>query len=250
MYSGDRTVLFPRLVILTIILGLWANNLDMSHAVVTADWGDVVDVRYSLYLDAGHTDPVAGNVGQTLNFIYLSRGNSVPPEVSALYPQANAGLLEKFKEGIVGAQVNGQKDFKIDAADGYTNPSDDLYGQDLYFSVELLTILYDASEQITTTTTETTTTTSSLSPFQDFNTLILIGGFVALLVGGVILWSFRSSLAFKSALSEEKMSSSVRAKSIQKDRTQLKELRELTESMTGSEVSSEKSEVKFRRRRE
>ena len=76
-----------------------------------------------------------------------------------------------------------------------------------------------------------------------------MGGFVTLLAGGIVLWSFRSSRASRSALSEERTSSSIRAKSIQKDRTQLKELRELTDSISSSDVSSEKPEMKFRRRR-
>jgi hypothetical protein len=78
---------------------------------------------------------------------------------------------------------------------------------------------------------------------------LLIGGSVVVAGGGLAVWYIYSSRTQKAAFSEEKMSSQVRAKSIQKDKQQLKELRELTESFTSSEDTPKEKEVKFRRRR-
>jgi FKBP-type peptidyl-prolyl cis-trans isomerase 2 len=233
-------VLFPKLVLLTLIFSLWIVSPDSVNAAEFTDWGDVVNVNYSLYYDAEHTNSVAGNVDNTIEFIYLTTTNSVPPEIQGMYPEASAGFLGKFKEGIVGMQIGTRRNVKIDASDAYTDPNHSLYGIDLYFVIRLLDILYSASENENTNT---------IVPSQDFSALIFISGFVAILGGGLVLWSFRSSRAMKSALSDDEMSSSLRVKTIQKDKVQLKDLRELTESLTNSEESMKKQDVKFRRRR-
>ena len=241
IYSGDWTVLYPKLVLLTIFLSIWAVNPDYANAAVTADWGDIVDIIYSLYLDEEHTIPKNQlNLNNELDYIYLSRDNTVPSDILKLYPQANANYLPKFLEAIIGMQVDGEKAFKIAAADAYGD-------EDLYYDLKLLKIWYDASG--TATTTSSATTTSLSTPSQDFNTLIFVVGSVAILGGGFVLWALRSSRIKKSALSNDKRSSSLRVKTIQKDKAQLKELRELTESLTSSEESMKKQDVKFRRRR-
>ena len=206
-----------------------------------ADWGDVVDIIYSLYLDEEHTIPKDQlNLNNELDYIYLSRDNTVPSDILEHYPQANAGYLPKFLEAIIGMQVNGEKAFKIAAADAYGD-------EDLYYDLKLLKIWYDASGS--GTITSSATTTSSAIPSQDLSTLIFVGGIVAILGGGSVLWALRSSRIKKAALSNEKMSFSMRVKAIQKDKDQLRELRDLTESLTSSEKSNEKQEVKFHRRR-
>jgi FKBP-type peptidyl-prolyl cis-trans isomerase 2 len=240
-------VLQRKLSFLIIILIIWGIKINNVTAATTAGWGDIVNVEYSLYLDAQHTEPVENNIDQTLEDVYL--GPSVPQELQEQFPQANAGYLDKFKEGIVGAQVNQPTEFVILAKDAYSNDiNHPLYNKDLYYIITLLEIIYDASAETTTTTT-TTTQVSSPDPLQDFGGIIIIGGGVVLIGGIYTLWSYVSSRRMKSVFTEEKLSSNVREQTLKKERSQLKELRELTESFSGSEDTAEKSDVKFRRRR-
>ncbi len=64
-----------------------------------------------------------------------------------------------------------------------------------------------------------------------------------------MVWRYQSSQSRKVVLSEEELSSTVRQKTIEKEKSHLKELREITESLTETTDKTEKSEVKFRRRR-
>lgn len=241
---------YTRVVLLTIFLSLWTFNLDSAAAAVTASWGDVVDVNYSLWLDEDHTIEKPGSISNTnvdLHYIYLRRSQNelVPSKVLESFPESaaqelNISYLQNFIDAIIGMQVEQEKDFMITAEEAYGE-------EDLYYDIKLLEILYDASEETPSETT--TTTTSSTDPFQDLTNLLLIGGSVIILGGGFVLWRLHISRTYKSALSEEKMSSVVRAKTIQKDKDQIKELRKLTESVTESEDTSERTEVKFRPRR-
>jgi FKBP-type peptidyl-prolyl cis-trans isomerase 2 len=240
-----------RLILLSIFFSLWAFNLDFAIAAEPTNWGDVVDVNYSLWLDEEHTIEKTGNINVDLNYIYLrkTQTESVPEEVSKSLPESAAnGLqqtyLQAFINEIVGMKVNEIKNFMIAAEDAYGD-------EDLYYRIKLLVIHYDASEQTTeeSNTSEQTTEERNFSdPLNDFY-LLLISGSVIIGGGGFALWYLHSSRTHKSALSEEKMSSTVRAKSIQKDKDKIKELRELTESITGSEDTAKKEEVKFRPRR-
>ncbi|MFX0150245.1 MAG: hypothetical protein ACFFAJ_05655 [Candidatus Hodarchaeota archaeon] len=224
--------------------------MNINHVVgaTTAGWGDIVNVRYSLYLDAQHTEDVEGNINQVLGYIYLGQGPSVPSELLEQYPQAKATYLEKFKEGIVGTQINKPKEFIILAKDAYpdeiTHP---LFGKDLYYIVTLLEIVYDASPETGLTAT-TTTQNNPLNPLEEFGALIAIGGGLIFVGGIYTLWSIRSTQRRK-LITQERLSSTVREQTIKKERSQLKELRELTESFSSSEDTPKKSEVKFRRRR-
>ncbi|UCE14806.1 MAG: hypothetical protein JSV04_06390, partial [Candidatus Heimdallarchaeota archaeon] len=104
-----------RYVLIIVILSLFTLKIDSVEAAETAYWGDIVNVRYSLYLDAAHQEPVSGNIDQTINYIYLGTGMNVPPELLELYPEAKAGYLEGFKAGIVGMGVQKTKEVKINA---------------------------------------------------------------------------------------------------------------------------------------
>ncbi|MHA2202134.1 MAG: hypothetical protein ACW991_00460 [Candidatus Hodarchaeales archaeon] len=231
-----------RLILLSIFFSFWAFNLDFAIAAEPTDYGDVVDVNYSLWLDEEHQIEKEGNIDVNLRYIYLRRtqNEQVPTKVyKALPPDSDEELLQvylqAFIDEIIGMEVDELKDFMIAAEDAYGD-------EDLYYRIKLLIIQYDASAQ----PTEEPNTSSD--PFKDLYPL-LIGGSVAVAGGGFALWRLQSSRTHKSALSEEKMSSSVRAKSIQKEKIQLKELRELTESITDSEDITKKEEPKFRRRR-
>ncbi|MFX0184777.1 MAG: hypothetical protein ACFE95_16975 [Candidatus Hodarchaeota archaeon] len=246
VFTGEWLVLVRKLSFLIVILIIWGIEIRCVTGATTAGWGDIVNVEYSLYLDAQHTDPPEDS--GTLDNVYL--GASVPQNVADQFPQANAGYLEKFKEGIVGTELNQEKSFVVDAADGYPiGHQSGLGGKDLYFVVKLLAIIYDASEQTTTTTTTTTVQASSPDLLRDFGGIIIIGGGVVLIGGIFTLWSYVSSRRMKSVFTEEKLSSNVREQILKKEKSQLKELRELTESFSGKEDTTEKTDVKFRRRR-
>lgn len=156
------TLINPRLVLIIITIVSSVTYANSTVTTVTADWGDIVNVRYSLYLDAAHTVPVEGNIDQVIHYIYLSRGGTIPGTILQLYPEASTSFLEGFKAGIVGMEVKQTKEIRIDAKDAYPSSSHPLYGEDLYFFVELLEILYDASYQMTSTVTISKTTTTSL----------------------------------------------------------------------------------------
>ncbi|MFX0122793.1 MAG: hypothetical protein ACFFAE_04090 [Candidatus Hodarchaeota archaeon] len=228
---------------MSVILSLWLFNLPPANAAVLTDWGDVVDVNYSLWEDEEHQIPVQDNINKDLTFIYLrkSQNEPVPSKVKKLFPnyviELEQTYLQQFINELIGMQINQEKEFMI-PAEGLPPPYGDF---DLNYHIKILAIRYDASVYATEEG-------NNSDPFKDFYPL-LIGGSVVIGGGGFALWRLQSSRTHKSALSEEKMSSTVRAKSIQKDKDKIKELRELTESIAGSKDTAKKEEVKFRPRR-
>ena len=230
-----------RLILLSFFFSLWALNLSYVLAAETVEYGDVVNVNYSLWLDEEHTIEKQGNIDVTLRYIYLRRTQTekVPPKVYSALPsdsveQLQQVYLQAFIDAIIEMEVDEVKNFMIAAEDAYGD-------EDLYYRIKVLALLYDDSAQVVEEEDGT-------DPFKDFYPL-LIGGSVVVVGGGIAVWYVYSSRTQKAALSEEKMSSQVREKSIQKDKQKIKELRELTESFTSSTDTQKKEEVKFRRRR-
>ena len=241
-------MLSRKLIFITILLSFYINATTNGSAATAAGWGDVVDVYYELYLNADYSPPTYDE-GPIPN-IFLGPGYAVPANVLEAVPDAKATYLEKFKEGIVGAVVNQAKEFKVDAADAYTDPGHELYGYDLYFRVTVTEIVYDASIEASSTTVPTSTSTStSPNPIGSFESIVILVGGGLILVAGFGIWSYRSSRSMKSVVKGERYSTTMRAESIQKDKDQLKELRELTESFETTKEVAEEKEVKFRRRR-
>lgn len=132
-----------------------------------ADWGELVNVRYSLYLDLNHTEPVEGNIDNQINYIYLSLDGSVPPDVLQIYPDASNSYLSAWIRNIVGTAIGETKNFTIPAGEGYPEGhSSGLGGIPLCFSITLLEILIEVlttetSSIIITTTTETSSSVIS-----------------------------------------------------------------------------------------
>ena len=56
MYTHKFTSLFTALLLGALILGIFSANPGMAQEDVTANWGDVVDVYYELYLEPDHSD--------------------------------------------------------------------------------------------------------------------------------------------------------------------------------------------------
>lgn len=171
-------------------------------------------------------------------------------------PEASTQFLDKFRTELVGAELNTVKWFIIDKEDGYTtDPEYFLYNMDLYYEVTVTQILYDASDYtIGSNTTSTTTTRRNpiVLPFTEDTPVFVIGAGAAISIGGLILWNFRSRRIMKSVTSQKDLSTSIREKVIRKDRSTIKELRELTDSYSTSDgvpPSSDQPDIKFRRRR-
>ena len=93
-----------KIVITVILISLWVTSIFSGRAVLTAGWGDVVDVHYLRFENPDYSgQPVEDG---PLSFIYLSTGQTVPSEILALYPRASTGYFSEFKEGIIGISVN------------------------------------------------------------------------------------------------------------------------------------------------
>ncbi|MHA1207249.1 MAG: hypothetical protein ACTSSO_06740 [Candidatus Hodarchaeales archaeon] len=240
LHSHHKNTILVRIPLLVILISFWVITLNTSNAASTTDWGDVVDVNYSLWRDEEHTIEVAGNIDRDLPYIYLSTGSTVPQNVLDIYPNAMATLILAFKEALIGLTENQQKDFKIDSADAYNDG-------DLYYRIILTKFWYDASDF--TFTTEANTTQPNAT--QTIDTLFLIGVGVIIVVGIVFYTTVSGNQQRKRALSEESSSSSRRERSISEKKTKLKELRELAELHSPSVDVEEptKPDVKFRRRR-
>ncbi|MHA2053743.1 MAG: hypothetical protein ACW99F_09105 [Candidatus Hodarchaeales archaeon] len=153
--------------ILIILIGLWSFTTNNGSAADPTGWGDIVDVNYSLWRDAAHTIEEPGNIDVDLNYIYLSRGSTVPQGLQTAFPEASAAYITKFKEAIIGMAVGDQKDFKIDSADAYNDG-------DLYYRLFLLRIHYDAS--------------SYREELSGFDMFLIFGGGSVVVVAGVLLW--------------------------------------------------------------
>jgi hypothetical protein len=238
--SHHKNKFLARISLLVILISFWGITLNTSNAAATADWGDVIDVNYSLWRDAEHTVEVAGNIDRDLPYIYLSTGSEVPQDVLDIYPDAMATLILAFKQALIGLAEDQQKDFKIDSADAYGDG-------DLYYRVILTNFRYDSSSF--TSTTVSNTTTSRVG--ETFDTLFILGGGVIIVIGAFTYTVVSNNQRRKRVLSEESSSTSRREKSISSDKTKLKELRELTEShgLSESKEESPKADLKFRRRR-
>jgi len=240
-------------------------NTPTVTAATIVDWGDVVNVVFSLYEDQGHIYPIVANDITQENidlfeatgsgfYVYVSRSAIIPAQVSYFVPEASTQFLDKFREELVGAELNVVKWFIVDKEDAYTDPTHDLYNMDLFYEVTITEILYDASDYAVTSDSTTTTTRRNpiVLPFQGDMGVFAMGAGVAISIGGFALWQFRSRRIMKSVTSQEDLSTSMREKVIKKDRNTIKELRKLTDSYSTSDVvppSSDQSDVKFRRRR-
>ncbi|MFX0204485.1 MAG: hypothetical protein ACFFDT_00755 [Candidatus Hodarchaeota archaeon] len=137
---------------------------------VTADWGDVVNVNSSLWLDVNHTIEVPGNIGLVLDYVYLRRSQTeqVPPEVYQALPMSAAEklslvYLQAFTDEIIGMHVNEEKSFMIAAAEAYGD-------KDLFYNVTLLAIVYDSSAT-TRTSDITSVSTSSIQSYLKSTTI-------------------------------------------------------------------------------
>ncbi|MHA1972032.1 MAG: hypothetical protein ACTSW1_03495 [Candidatus Hodarchaeales archaeon] len=230
--------MYRRIVILIVITSFW---LTLARAEVQADWGDVVDVKYSLWTDAAHTQPVQGNIDQTLAYIYLSQGSTVPQEILVLFPDAKATYLLKFKEAIIGLPEGGEKNFMIAKEDAYGD-------QDLYYNIELLKIHYDASGPEDTTISSSKTTTAQ-SGSTDLIGPVALGAGALIGVIGFTLWSIQSSKNKRAIVSSRLSSDAIRESDIKKQKDKIKELRELTKGFDSPVEKSEPKELKFRRRK-
>lgn len=218
----------------------------LVNAAITASWGDVIDIHYSLYTDAAYTEEVEGNINQTLHHIYLGRTLDTPEKILDLYPDASSSLLEPFKEAFIGMEVNQEKDFVIDATD-HTYPGV-LDGKDLYYVVILLEIVYDAPDETTTPIT-TASNGNAIRP-PDLGFLLAAGAGVSLLAGGFLLRGYRVSQRMESTMSDKPLGTGKQDQVFKKEQSQLQELRELTETFTDPQDKHQKKEpVKFRRKR-
>jgi branched-chain amino acid transport system substrate-binding protein len=137
-----------------------------TNGVITANWGDVVDVVYWLYTDPGHNNAMEGQENILLDYMYLKQVETepVPQHILDLFPdnviELQTGYIQPFIDALIGIEENGEKDFVILEEDTPYNNGD------LYYHVKLTRIRYDAVVEETSyptsiTTTTTTTTTSS-----------------------------------------------------------------------------------------
>ena len=240
LHSHHKNIFLVRIPLLVILISFWVITINTSNAAATTDWGDVIDVNYSLWRDEAHTIEQPGNIDRDLPYIYLSTGSTVPQNVLDIYPDAMATLILAFKEALIGLTENQQKDFKIDSADAYNDG-------DLYYRIILTKFWYDASGFISTT--ERTTTQPNAN--QTIDTLFLIGVGIIIIVGIVSFTTVSGNRQRKRALSEESSSASRRERSLSEKKIKLKELRELAEQHDQRVDVEEptKQDVKFRRRR-
>ena len=238
LYSSFRRSNVLKTVIFVFLLTFWVYPAEPADAVITANWGDVVDVHYFRYNNPDYTGVEEDN---NIEYIYLSEGSTVPANILALFPDASAGYFSDFKSGIIGLAVDGTNRF--------TALQDGIY---YYFDVTLLTIRYDdVIEGSTTSEGTSTTTTVDNDPLGGLGNIILFGGGGAIIAGGLISWAI-ISYRRNQVLSTETSNVSRRQETIKQSKTKLKELRELAEARGSDSVEKEpvnSSDIKFRRRR-
>lgn len=226
-----------KIVITVILISLWVTSIFSGRAVLTADWGDVVDVHYLRFENPDYSgQPVEDD---SLPFIYLSTGQTVPSEILALYPEALATYFLEFKAGIIGLSVDEEKYFTANQQ-----------GSNYYFRVTLLKIWFDAVPGQTASTT-TTTSNNQNTPLEEIDSILILGGGAAIIISGLLFWASTTQKRRQQALGQDSTSSSRRERSIKQKKAQLKELRELVEKRETTDKSQEPTQpdVKFRRRR-
>ncbi|MHA1947118.1 MAG: hypothetical protein ACXAC6_18210 [Candidatus Hodarchaeales archaeon] len=240
LYFHAKRLNLPKITIILVLLSLWNTTSHSTNAVITADWGDVVDIQYQRYDTAAYLDPPAED--DSIRYVYLTIGDDVPSEILALYPSANARLILGFKEGIIGLAENQVTEFQT--ADVYDGEG---Y---LYFRITLVKIWYDAFIGETSETTSTPTTTTKRNP-GGIDTLTILGGGLGIITVSVLFWGFSNQRRRQKVLGQDSTSTVSRERSIKHKKTQLKELRELAESHSSdTDVKGpSKTDVKFRRRR-
>lgn len=214
-------------------------------------------------LNSTGCNSVDGNIDMTLNNVYLGAGSVVPPEVLIVFPQASARWLEDWKTQMVGLKENEQKSIKIDKANAYTDPTNELFGKDLFFDIEIVDI--PTGETITTRISVVSVlytlyidcvdiissipVSTSSEPAGPDNTIV-IGGIV---IGGLIAIS---GLGLYIARSDKKHSSDEQLKTVTKrQEAQMQNLKKTLDQYKGSKSgkispdSAKKPSSRHRRRR-
>ncbi|MHA1971596.1 MAG: hypothetical protein ACTSW1_01315 [Candidatus Hodarchaeales archaeon] len=101
--------------------------------------GDVVVVNYTLIVDTVEADNQEGTV-------YVEDpSNKVPDKIVAEYPDIFKVPNIGFLEGLLGMRSGQNKTWEVPSSKGFTNTSDPLYGENLFYIIFLKEILYDAS---------------------------------------------------------------------------------------------------------
>lgn len=153
-------------------------------ATDTVEYGDLVNVRYWLYLNADYSGSAYDN--GTINYVYVSQGTTVPDSIKQRYPDAAATYLEDFKTNLVGMKEGETKRFMIPAERGYNDPRyGELYNKDLFFQVTLLKIVYKGSSG------GNGGGSGSQDFFEQNRTLILLGAVGTAGLAGVGIYNWR-----------------------------------------------------------
>jgi hypothetical protein len=141
-------------IILLLSVGMIVCFPSSGKVYYKAAEGDIVNVNYQRYEFVSGVK-VEQDGGQLV--VYLS-DDTVPLGLQDQYPDAItvvpgfwriiAGGTTTARDYGDGMQEGDKKEGQhVPAADGYTSSSHELYGESLYFDVELLSIFYDANEQ-------------------------------------------------------------------------------------------------------
>ncbi|MHA1330995.1 MAG: hypothetical protein ACTSR2_07955, partial [Candidatus Hodarchaeales archaeon] len=101
--------------------------------------GDVVVVNYTLIVDTVKVDNQEG-------IVYVEDPEQkVPDKIVAEYPDIYKVPNIGFMEGLLGMRAGQNKTWEVPSSKGFTNVSDPLYGENLFYIIFLKEILYDAS---------------------------------------------------------------------------------------------------------
>lgn len=100
---------------------------------------DIVIVNYTLWVQKVRTDDQEGKL------YVVDPDTLVPNSIIEEHPDIRVPPNVGFREALLGMKAGETKSVEVDASKGFTNITDELYGEDLFYEIRLLEILVDAS---------------------------------------------------------------------------------------------------------
>ncbi|MHA2224466.1 MAG: hypothetical protein ACXAC8_04640 [Candidatus Hodarchaeales archaeon] len=147
MFQRSLSVVLLLISFFVVLSFIFVTPIEISHAIevtpnTIVDVNDVVILNYTLLVINNIEDIQNGTI-----YVHDPDDPSVPNEIFEKYPDIHVPPNTGFFEGLLGMQAGVTKGFEVLSSSGkaFTNISDPLYGEDLFYTVYIQKILLDAS---------------------------------------------------------------------------------------------------------
>ncbi len=133
---------------------------------------DVVKLNYTLWVDTIRYDDQSGTV-----YVHDPSDPVFPPEIIEQFPAIYLPPNTGFFEALLGMKAGESKNINILFSQGkaFNNVNDALYGEDLFYTIHLLELVFDASTVTASFSSSASTGSSTPSLTSSFTYLPTLG---------------------------------------------------------------------------